>query len=107
VPFDLLARYEEDAAPKEAFFCRHRRSVGGGFASVFFGPCTLHGTPGQVVRTWGTRPGKWASLFGQVGGIHKTLPEVCDALQLQEPPAVESCQRSRVFLPDVKKSFGS
>jgi|SRR5579859_6543057 len=27
-------------------------------------PCTPHGTPGQVGRTWGTRPGKRTSLPG-------------------------------------------
>jgi hypothetical protein len=27
-----------------------------GLRPVFLGPCTPHGTPGQVVRTWGTRP---------------------------------------------------
>ena len=27
-----------------------------GAAPIFFGPCTPHGTPGQVGRTWGTRP---------------------------------------------------
>ena len=27
-----------------------------GLRRVFFNPCTLHGKPGQVVRTWRTRP---------------------------------------------------
>jgi len=30
---------------------------------VFFGPCTPHGTPGQVGRTWGTLPAIKASIL--------------------------------------------
>jgi hypothetical protein len=36
-----------------------------GLRPVFFGPSTPHGTPEQVGRTWGTRPGKQARLFAK------------------------------------------
>src|SRR5882724_13450170 len=44
-PFTHVTKAKEGAAPR------------------FFGPCTPHGTPGQVGRTWGTRPGRRASFF--------------------------------------------
>ncbi len=37
-----------------------KRSKG---CAVFFSPCTPRGPPGQVGRTWATRPGRRASVF--------------------------------------------
>jgi hypothetical protein len=58
-----------------------------GLRPVFFGPCTPHGTPGQVGRTWGTRPGKRAALVDQGSSAHSFIASV----------ATHLISKSRVF----------
>src|ERR1700757_4690229 len=36
-----------------------------GASPIVFGPCTLHGAPGQVERTWGTCPITCGLLLGR------------------------------------------
>jgi hypothetical protein len=66
-----------------------------GLRPVFFGPCTPHGKPGQVRRTWGTRPGNRASFLLLPCGKRTSAAEAVKRRPFTA--RLKPCPSSRVF----------
>jgi hypothetical protein len=73
--FPMLLLYAQDAGLNNRPFTRRAGALEG-LRPVFFGPCT-------PVRTWGTRPGKWAGLLStatqrsRTSGAEQAAEKVC------------------------------